>query len=63
MKTGFDAVLFDLDGTILDTTEYILRAYQHSFKRNLKKEISWKELVPAMGLSLIECYRRLTGLQ
>lgn len=26
----FEAILFDLDGTLADTTEYILGAYNHS---------------------------------
>ncbi|MBI2330152.1 HAD hydrolase-like protein, partial [Candidatus Daviesbacteria bacterium] len=27
-KRKFDAVLFDIDGTILDTSEYIFQAYK-----------------------------------
>lgn len=63
IKKEFDAVLFDIDGTILDTTNYILQAYQHAFRVHLEREITWREVVPVMGLPLVECYRRLTNLQ
>ncbi|MBI3103741.1 HAD-IA family hydrolase [Candidatus Daviesbacteria bacterium] len=59
----FDAALFDIDGTVLDTTSYILQAYQHTFRLHLDREITWEEVVPVMGLPLIECYRHLANLQ
>lgn len=34
----FDAVLFDIDGTLLDTREYTLQAYKHSIKYHLKQK-------------------------
>ncbi|HHS50103.1 MAG TPA: HAD family hydrolase [candidate division Zixibacteria bacterium] len=34
------AVLWDLDGTILDTTELILSSYRHAFAKILRREIS-----------------------
>jgi pyrophosphatase PpaX len=66
------AVLWDLDGTILDTTELILESYRYAFRKVLKAEIDEKEalanfgrtLFDAMNLyspenaeTLIECYR------
>lgn len=62
-KRKFEAVLFDLDGTVLDTKNYILQAYQHTLKLHLNREITWDELSPIMGKPLSKCYQQLTGLK
>jgi len=43
------AVLWDLDGTILDTTELILLSYRHAFSSVLKREISDEEALANFG--------------
>lgn len=59
----FDAVLFDIDGTILDTGRYIFQAYKHTFAVHFKKEITWDEVVPVLGLPFAKCYQILTRLE
>lgn len=66
------AVLWDLDGTILDTTELILGSYKFAFKEILRVEIGDEEAISNFGRTLsdvmsgysedkaeqlIECYR------
>lgn len=62
-KRKFDAALFDIDGTILDTGEYIFQAYKYTIALHLKREITWEDVVPVLGLPFDECYRRLTNLE
>lgn len=62
-KQKFDVVLFDIDGTILDTREFIFQAYKYTIALHLNKEVTWAEVAPTLGLSLRECYRILTGLE
>jgi len=54
------AIVFDIDGTILDMKELIFRAYFNTFAIHKLGNISWKKLVPLMGNPLEECYRILT---
>lgn len=63
MQREFDVALFDIDGTVLDTTEFILQAYQHSIKRHLGEDVTWEEVAPVLGLPLDECYYQLTNLR
>lgn len=59
----FDAVLFDIDGTILNTGEYIFQAYKYTLALHLKKEVIWEDVVPVLGLPFEKCYRILTNLE
>lgn len=59
----FDAVLFDIDGTLLNTREFIFQAFEYSIKHHLKKKIDREELVKTTGLHLEKSYRILTGLE
>lgn len=60
--TKIKAVLFDLDGTLLDTSEYILQAFEFTFDLHKIPKIDRSEIVPLIGLSLPEMYQRLTNL-
>lgn len=62
-KRKFDAALFDIDGTVLNTGEYIFQAYKYTISLHLKREITWEEVVPVLGLPFKECYRILTNLE
>lgn len=61
-KRKFDAVLFDVDGTVLDTAEYIFQAYKYTLNLHLKKKVTWEDVAPVLGLPLRECYQLLTAL-
>jgi len=53
------AVLFDVDGTLLDTNEYIYQAFEHSLDLHYEP-MSREILQKVMGKPLEECYRILT---
>ena len=56
------AVFFDVDGTLLDTTEYIYQAFEYSLKKNNRPSIERGLLSPIMGKSLEDCYKYITLL-
>lgn len=53
-------VLFDLDGTILDTNELIFRSFEHVWQR-LDYDVTREKMVPYMGGKLHDMFRDLTG--
>lgn len=56
------AVLFDVDGTLIDTSEYIYQAYEHSLGRHKHDLLSREEMSHLMGKSLEDTYKEITGL-
>ncbi|QEK11338.1 pyrophosphatase PpaX [Crassaminicella thermophila] len=43
------AILFDLDGTLLDTNELIIQSFQHTYKTHLNKEVPREKIVQSFG--------------
>jgi pyrophosphatase PpaX len=60
---NFDAALFDIDGTLLDTTEFVYGSFRSSLLTHMHKEFTWEEISPVLGKSLKECYQLLSGLE
>jgi pyrophosphatase PpaX len=52
------AILFDVDGTLLDTEEYILRAFEHVFATFRLRHLS-RSSIEATGQPLEEAYKIL----
>lgn len=50
------AVLFDLDGTLLDTSEFIFSAFEHTLAHNDRKVLDRETMGKMMGRALSECY-------
>lgn len=48
------AVLFDLDGTLIDTNELIIQSFKHILKKHLNLEVDEKEIVMHFGEPLIK---------
>lgn len=48
----FRGLLFDLDGTLLDTNELIIQSFQHTFSSHYKRTVSHEELFPYFGKPL-----------
>lgn len=62
-KRRFDAVLFDVDGTLLDTAEYIFQAYKYTIRFHLSRNVIREDVARVVGLPLRECYQLLTDLE
>ncbi|MGI8856204.1 MAG: HAD family hydrolase [Thermomicrobiales bacterium] len=45
-------VLFDLDGTLIDSIELIVRSFQHATETHLGAPLSREEIIPTIGRSL-----------
>ncbi len=56
-------VLFDLDGTIINTNELILETFMHVLKGITPIEYTRENLIPHMGRPLIDQFRNFTGKQ
>jgi len=54
-------VLFDLDGTILDTNELILRSFLHVLQGKTPKPLTREDIIPHMGGTLAEQMRYFSG--
>ncbi len=50
---GLQAVLFDLDGTLIDTVELILESFRYTTKTVLGREIPDEELMEFVGCPLV----------
>ncbi|MFL6216425.1 MAG: HAD hydrolase-like protein [Blastocatellia bacterium] len=59
MTTPTRAILFDLDGTLIDTTDLILRCFSHSWQTVYGFEHSRDALIATFGIPLREAMRRL----
>lgn len=53
----YHAILFDVDGTLLDTTEYIYGAFEYSLKKHTLPVLPRSEMKKMMGKSLEDCYK------
>ncbi|WP_353894113.1 pyrophosphatase PpaX [Proteinivorax hydrogeniformans] len=51
-------ILFDLDGTLLNTNELIIKSFQHTLKKVLDLEMSSEDLTPYFGETLQTTLRR-----
>lgn len=52
MEPGRSTILFDLDGTLLDSVELIVRAYQHATATHLGQPIAREQIIPSIGRAL-----------
>jgi pyrophosphatase PpaX len=46
-------ILFDLDGTLIDTNQMIIDSFKHTYKTHLGKDIEEKEIIKSFGEPLI----------
>jgi pyrophosphatase PpaX len=54
-------VLFDLDGTIVDTNELIVQSFLHSLQGETPTDLTREHIIPHMGRPLIEQMAYFTG--
>lgn len=60
LNTAIQAILFDLDGTLVDTTDLILRCFSHSWQTVCGFEHSRDALIATFGIPLSEAMWRLS---
>ena len=53
----FDGILFDMDGTLIDTVPFIVESFQHTFKRHRVTDVSEAHILASIGTPL-ESYLR-----
>lgn len=58
----FKAVLFDLDGVLVDTEQYILRSYNFALKQQGFPPMSEKRVAEVAGIPLREVYPRIAPI-
>lgn len=58
----YDAAIFDVDGTLLDTTEGILAAVQYTIKQQNLPELSYETLLTFIGPPIQDSFRKAYGL-
>lgn len=58
-----ECVLFDLDGTIVDTNELIISSFMHALKQNSIAPLTREEIIPHMGTTLQQQMRVFSGLE
>lgn len=54
----FSVVLFDLDGTLIDTNQLIVSSFQHTFREKLGREVPAEEIYQYFGEPLIATMER-----
>jgi pyrophosphatase PpaX len=54
-------VLFDLDGTIVDTNELIIRSFLHALQGETPEAVTREQIIPNMGRPLIDQMKHFTG--
>ncbi len=61
--TRIRTILFDLDGTILDTNELIIRSFLESLKGVVPEGFGREHIIPIMGQTLTDQIKQFTGLE
>ncbi|HKP52791.1 MAG TPA: HAD-IA family hydrolase [Chloroflexia bacterium] len=54
-----EAVLFDLDGTLIHSIEHIIACWQHTVRTSLGREMAREEIIPTLGRALLECFEEI----
>jgi len=60
---AYDTVLFDLDGTILDTNELIIRSFIEALQGYVDEDFNRDHIIPSMGAPLVDQMKRFSGLE
>ncbi|MDI6893015.1 MAG: HAD-IA family hydrolase [Bacillota bacterium] len=61
MPLRYEAVLFDLDGTLIDTRDLILASFHHALRRVLGRDLPDEVLLAGQGTTLIDQMRCFDG--
>lgn len=58
-KEPLKAVLFDLDGTLIDSIDNIFACWQHTMRTLLGREITREEVLPMVGRTLFDSFEEV----
>jgi len=61
VPAGFDPVLFDLDGTVVDTVELIVESFRHATRTVLGRELPDEHILAGVGRPLRTQMERLSA--
>lgn len=56
MNTKINTVLFDLDGTLIDTNELIISSFLHTLEKYYPGKYKRADVIPFMGPTLEETF-------
>ncbi|MWV47494.1 pyrophosphatase PpaX [Paenibacillus sp. HJL G12] len=57
-----DTILFDLDGTIIDTNDLIITSFMHVLEKHQLTPLTREEIIPKMGATLEQQLQEFSGL-
>lgn len=63
MKRKYDAVVFDVDGTLLDTTEGVAAAVEYTIAVTGLKPLKRQEILTFIGPPVQDSFRRIYGIE
>ncbi|OAB42178.1 pyrophosphatase PpaX [Paenibacillus glacialis] len=58
-----DTILFDLDGTIIDTNELIIKSFIHVLEDHTQAPFTREQIIPKMGLTLEQQMQIFSGVE
>ncbi|AHV95063.1 pyrophosphatase PpaX [Paenibacillus sabinae] len=58
-----EGILFDLDGTIVNTNELIISSFMYALEQHSQPALTREQMIPHMGTSLLDQLRAFTSLQ
>lgn len=56
---GIDTILFDLDGTLIDTNDLIIHSFLHTLERYYPSKYTREDVLPFMGPTLRETFESM----
>jgi pyrophosphatase PpaX len=59
MKKNINTILFDLDGTLIDTNELIISTYLHTLEKYFPGKYTREDVLPFLGPTLHEVFEKM----
>jgi pyrophosphatase PpaX len=59
MKSNINTILFDLDGTLIDTNELIISTYLHTLEKYFPGKYTRQDVLPFLGPTLHEVFEKM----
>lgn len=59
MTTNISTILFDLDGTLIDTNDLIIHSFLHTLDRYYPGQYKREDVLPFMGPTLVETFESI----